>query len=186
MSQGPPDGLDFAAVRARMEETMAEVDRLLAELPQEHRAQKAPWPPGEATDASGTVRVVLAPDGLPRSIEVDPRWRRTVGCDGLAGAVTEACLFAAGTLAESTADQPAGSNILNRPMEEAFAAMGRNSAAGAGGVDPGGAGGARLALTVTLLGTVACTANPDWVNLQNDEDLNVALAAAVADIRANL
>ena len=42
-------------------------------------------------DDGGTIRVVLAADGLPESIQVGADWRRAVGSEGFAAAVTGAC-----------------------------------------------------------------------------------------------
>jgi hypothetical protein len=211
MTQGMPDVQDVAGLLARMEQTLSDVDKLLADLPDNvGRASTVTSAPGEATDASGSIRVVLAPDWLPKSIEVGPEWRRRVGCEGFAGAVTDACLFAAATLHAATAPPQADgphrdgrpgqhgpsaapdvTNILMRPLEDVLTDL----AAATLGPDahptpPTPAGGppanGRLALSVSLLGTVRCAANPDWVNRQEHQDLNHALAAAVADIRANL
>jgi DNA-binding protein YbaB len=49
----------------------------------------------EGRDATGAVRVVLAPDGVPETITVDADWRRLVGAEGFAEAVTEGCQNAA-------------------------------------------------------------------------------------------
>jgi hypothetical protein len=190
MTRGLPDDLDVGGLLARMERTLSDVDKLLADLPDDvGKASTVTSAPGEATDASGSIRVVLAPDWLPRSIEVGPEWRRRVGCDGFAGAVTDACLFAAATLHAATV--PSRVNVLIPPLEEALTDIAwatldpdayRAPPAPAGGPPANG----RLALRVSLFGTLRCAANPDWVNRQEHQDLNHALAAAVADIRANL
>ncbi|GAA3734483.1 hypothetical protein GCM10022225_16070 [Plantactinospora mayteni] len=44
----------------------------------------------ETTDRSGTVRLVLGPDGLPESIDVGQDWQRTLGSESIGAAVTEA------------------------------------------------------------------------------------------------
>jgi hypothetical protein len=51
----------------------------------------------EGTDGTGTVRAVVAADGMPQAITVDPEWRRRVGADGFAAAVTQACAVATTT-----------------------------------------------------------------------------------------
>ena len=61
----------------------------LQELVDESRTRGAE--PVSCTDATGTVHVALAADGLPDSIRVGEDWRRAVGAAGLAAAVTEAC-----------------------------------------------------------------------------------------------
>jgi hypothetical protein len=45
----------------------------------------------QAGDASGTITVVLGPDGFPESARVGPDWRREVGPDKFGSAVAEAC-----------------------------------------------------------------------------------------------
>jgi hypothetical protein len=45
----------------------------------------------EGTDLTGTIRVLLAGDGLPELIDVADYWQRGVGVEGFAAAVTEAC-----------------------------------------------------------------------------------------------
>jgi hypothetical protein len=76
-----------------------------AEAPAEVLAvdEGAPRLRQEATDATGTVRVVVATDGLPESIEIGEDWRRTVGSEGLAAAVSEACKNAVFASAEGDA-----------------------------------------------------------------------------------
>lgn len=211
MTRGLPEDLDVGGLLARMEQTLSDVDKLLADLPEDvGKASTVTSAPGEATDASGSIRVVLTPDWVPRSIEVGPEWRRRVGCEGFAGAVTEACLFAAATLHAATAPPrtdgphrdggpglhgssaaPDETNILIRPLEDVLTDITRATLdPDAYPAPPAPAGGrpanGRLALSVSLLGTVRCAANPDWVNRQQHHDLNRVLAAAVADIRANL
>jgi hypothetical protein len=44
-----------------------------------------------ASDESGSIRVVLGPDGIPQVIQVDQDWRRKAGAEGLAAAVSRAC-----------------------------------------------------------------------------------------------
>jgi hypothetical protein len=44
----------------------------------------------EATDRTGTIRVILGPDGLPESLSVEAGWRRVLGCERFATAVGEA------------------------------------------------------------------------------------------------
>lgn len=43
------------------------------------------------SDASGAITVALGEDGLPERIDLDDGWRRAVGAEGLAAAVTRAC-----------------------------------------------------------------------------------------------
>lgn len=62
------------------------------------------------TDATGSVHVTLAADGMPEAITVDEDWRRLVGVDGLAQAVTEAWQTAALTSVESL-DSPAAQSL---------------------------------------------------------------------------
>ena len=69
------------------------VARLSRYLPTLQALASAAPEPGRvtATDATGTIRVGIAPDGLPETIEIGPEWRRTIGAHGLGAAVTEAC-----------------------------------------------------------------------------------------------
>src|SRR5689334_6636216 len=59
-------------------------------------------------DGSGTVWVVLGPDGLPESFHVDAEWRRALGSEAFGDAVVEAYRAAAD---ERTAE-------WNRTIEE--------------------------------------------------------------------
>jgi hypothetical protein len=89
------------------------VEKLLADLPDADGpvpAERA-GPPDEVTDMTGSIRVRVARDGLPASIEVGPDWRRAIGCDGFAGAVNAACMMAAGAAAEDRVGSP-GENFL--------------------------------------------------------------------------
>jgi hypothetical protein len=44
----------------------------------------------EGSDRTGSVRVVLGPDGLPESFHIDMEWNRRITTDAFAGAVVEA------------------------------------------------------------------------------------------------
>jgi hypothetical protein len=44
-----------------------------------------------SADSTGTVRVALGEDGLPEAFAVATNWRSTVGVEGFAAAVTQAC-----------------------------------------------------------------------------------------------
>jgi hypothetical protein len=61
-------------------------------------AQAQAHAPGhaEATDRSGAVRVVLGPDGLPKSVRVEPDWQRRLDPAVFGDAVVEAFQAAAG------------------------------------------------------------------------------------------
>lgn len=50
----------------------------------------------EGTDGTGTVRVLLDPDGLPNSFRIEPGWNRKITADGFGGAVLEAFQAAMG------------------------------------------------------------------------------------------
>jgi hypothetical protein len=52
------------------------------------------WPPADATDRTGVVRVTLGADRLPTSITVDEDWRTQLRPDGFARAVAQACQLA--------------------------------------------------------------------------------------------
>jgi hypothetical protein len=88
---------------ARFQQGMWALNSLLSGAPVVHASTGERR---EATDTSGAVRVVVAPNGLPESIELDDDWRRLVGAEGLAGAVEEACHNALTTGDEEPA--PAG------------------------------------------------------------------------------
>src|SRR5262245_64729487 len=52
------------------------------------------WPPAEATDRTGVVRVTLGADRLPTSITVDEDWHAHLRPDAFARAVAQACQVA--------------------------------------------------------------------------------------------
>jgi hypothetical protein len=235
--QRRPENPDFAAASSRIDEAIASVEKLLAELPepqQQPGAQEA-GPPDEVTDVSGSIRVLLAADGLPRAIEVAPDWRRTVGCDGLADAVNTACVFAAAAGRAPGPAEPTG-----RPNDDLLAEVAKISAAVDQALDWASRGTAprdstapdglremweaadlrpgrvdefmdqvlraseaaersgqapmetdisspangKLSLHIEMFGVVTCAVNPDWVNQQDHESLNAALASALAAARA--
>lgn len=60
------------------------------------QAQSAAPEQAEGTDASGAVRVVLGPDGLPESVRVEAGWQRRVEPAAFGNAVVEACQAAMG------------------------------------------------------------------------------------------
>lgn len=70
----------------------ARVDRLLRSLDALDTMSMDADGPGrvEGMDSTGTVRVTLDPAGLADAVSVGDGWRRSVGTQGLAGAVAEA------------------------------------------------------------------------------------------------
>jgi hypothetical protein len=99
----------YADQVARLQQGFLALSQLFAAPGEPAPAEETvPRQRSEATDATGTVRVVVAPDGLPESITVGEDWRRTVGSEGFAAAVTEACRNAAAAQALSEPEPPAG------------------------------------------------------------------------------
>jgi YD repeat-containing protein len=86
----PADGLDETS---QIDETSQFFERLKRAGPAFQRLgdELHPTRRHEGTDPSATIRVVLADDGIPESIDLSDDWRRAVGATGFAAAVTEAC-----------------------------------------------------------------------------------------------
>jgi hypothetical protein len=174
-----------------------------------------------ATDETGTVRVVFAADGLPQLIQVGADWRRTVGGDGLAAAVTTACARAGRSYDAKIGDATDGSGWVARfnevvryiasigppppglvappplpetpdvsmsmarlhALEEVSAALGSpEDVVNRMHVGTGAAG--RLRLTLAEWGAMTCDADPDWLRRTESAEIEQALAAALADLRA--
>jgi DNA-binding protein YbaB len=157
----------------------------------------------EGTDGSGTVRVVLGPDGLPDSIRVDPGWRRAVGSEGFADAVVEACTRAANAQlaarVEEAGSDPAPVSGVPPPaaadgpvrdlgeMTRELLAMLDNRVWAAGEANGTGTTAfGKLEITLSHTGLQSFVADPGWVSRQTDEDLMDALASALSSARADL
>jgi hypothetical protein len=164
----------------------------------------------DVTDPSGQVRVVLAPDGLPERIELGDDWRRVVGAEGFAEAVTRACRSGAEDRSGTLEAAMTGSGWVDRAAA-VMAYIGgegpeppdlprRSQAATVGAprqlaevlvdlmAEPGkytGVGGhGRLSLTLELTGAVTCAADPEWVGRQETDELRDALTSALASLHA--
>jgi len=163
------------------------------------------WPPADATDRTGVVRVTLGADRLPTSIAVDEDWRTRLPPEAFARAVAQACqlagerqfrAWAALPHEESDLDaddavaDPARPNGVQRPRDaEAVLADAiellrdpalfavRNRGVGTVG---------KLTIVVTHTGFDSCTADPDWLAQRDGEELTAAFAAALAAARDDL
>ena len=183
-------------------ERMTRADPLLRHLSQQ--ADELAPARYELSHADAVVQVTLGRDGLPELIRIGPGWRRSIGAEGFADAVTAACRQAREEHRElwSRALDHDGwparfsqalAYVLGRGALPEFAGRAGHAQAGRSGNGAGPApfessGGAaalgRLTLTVTLAREVTCVADPDWVGRQEAEGLSEALASALAQARA--
>jgi hypothetical protein len=155
--------------------------------------------------------VVLSADGLPASIRLDAAWRRLVGAEGLAAAVTEAGRNAveaqwdvgdvevaeqadavAALLAGEGARPPAppADQPLHYPPSLAEDVMQAWDATTSLrdridlGEDAGSAALGRLTLTFSPSDALVCEADVEWVGQQDTDVLAAALGSALASLRA--
>jgi hypothetical protein len=161
--------------------------------------------PATGRDAREAVTVVLADDGLPKSMEISQDWRRLVGAEGFAAAVTEASEKAAeARLTASTADTPPWTGPVTAPPNpppvsrsmhftswmiddviRAFEATKGLAERNRRGITlTASAALGQLTLTEGTIGNLVCEADSGWVGQQNTESLTAALATAVASLRA--
>ena len=158
----------------------------------------------EGCDASGRVRVVLGPDGLPVEIRALAVGKAAPG--GFGAAVEEAAAAASsqrlrtwpgGPAPNGPApppDLPPAPSGSVRPVEEiaedVIAAL--HEAVATGSAPPavhqgiGSAASGRLVLLLSSDTGVRCSADPAWVAGQDAAGLDAALAAALRDARAVL
>jgi hypothetical protein len=161
----------------------------------------------EAADRSGTIHVVVGPDGLPESVSVAAGWLRALGSERFGAAVGEAvdaaleqwfkaAVDALGPLdAQAPEPDPDAAPVPTRPLfdvlSEALDVMRDTAerldrAAAAPRVGTGSAGFGKLVLVLSPDGTVSCTADPHWVSDQDPAALTDALNRALAGARDEL
>jgi hypothetical protein len=150
----------------------------------------------EGTDAAGTVRVVLGPDGLPTEIRVlgPPAGR-------LGAAVEEAFAAAsaqrwrtwpgldAGRPVDVPVDRPPEPAASARPLgeiaEDVIAGLLDRPAPGPDSAVPVASDG-RIVLALSFRSGVRCACDDRWVGRQDATALDAALAEALQSARADL
>jgi hypothetical protein len=165
--------------------------------------------PGPVTgrDGAGAITVVLADDGLPELIRVDPDWRRLVGADGFAAAVTRAGANAVDAYDDATleVDPDTGpprsveavahrerppiwpmhfTSWMLEDLSRGFQATKLLAERRRRGPLVGTAALGRLTLTFGPAGAMVCAADGAWVAQQETAGLASALATALASLRA--
>jgi hypothetical protein len=167
----------------------------------------------EGVDPSRAVRVVIGPDGLPESVEVDFDWKRNLRPEKIAQAVQSAYQDAvkqrlrafAGAMGTLTLPDPpaagatvppaspppaAGAPVRPRRLEEIGADVVRlatDPAADPEAPPPSGSGATaygKLTLTIAT-DHLTCTVDHFWAADQTGEELTAAFATALAAARAD-
>jgi hypothetical protein len=176
-----------------------------------------PWGPVAVVrisgrDPTGAVVVVLDSRGLPESIDLAPNWRRLVGAEGLAAAVTQAGHHAVEARNEADAPQlrawlhevteavanahpedapvrsmpshftPERAELISRAFEATLRLEERRLRGAAGG---GTVGQGRLTLSLDDQDCLVCEADAEWVGRQDPDELSVAFDSALASLRAD-
>jgi hypothetical protein len=167
----------------------------------------------EGTDRTGAVRVVLGGDGLPTSIEVAADWQHRVVASAFGDAVLDAFDTATRARVEAWSaalrrPRPAApvhgdarygrlppvdatparpmTMLVDEVLRAADDLVRRGAAPPATPTGTGSDGSGRLTLTLSAAGIESCTAPAHWLSCQYADDLNSALARALAAARADL
>ncbi len=165
----------------------------------------------DRVDSTGTVRVLVGPDGAVERIVLGDGWRRAVGAEKLAAAIEEAATardvgdnvvpagfeeklarikaWARGEADERPPEVPPDgpAPALTTPEErDSLARDARMLLA----LEPGDAVGfaafGKVAVTFGLGGSFSCIVDPDWVARRADADVAEAVDAALSAARIEL